>query len=153
MHPPAPSEQVSTSPLETAFRKHGPPRQEANRKEFSTALLSLRHLERQIPIFPLHYQLLAATVVQDKAWEKVPGRGFLAGEVRATLEDAEEGGQGMQNYHRRSREASEGNLKRVGWDGWEDFCSCFWTNQEHRGVSGHRCLQLRCRHGNGCFCR
>lgn len=78
---------------------------------------------------------------------------FLAGEVRATLEDAEEGGQGMQNYHRRSREASEGNPKRVGWDGGEDFCSCFWTNQEHRGVSGHRCLQLRCRHGNGWFCR
>lgn len=92
------------------------------------ALLSLRHFERLFLIFPLQYQVLAAGVVQDKACEKMPGHGFSAGEVKGTMEDAEGGGQGMQNYCRRSWEASEGNPKRVRWDVREDFCSCFWTN-------------------------
>lgn len=151
VHPPAPSEQVSTSPLETASHRCVPPCQGANRKDFSKALLSLRHSGRLFPIFPLQYELLAARVVQDKACEKMAGCSFLAGEGRGTMEDGEGGGQGMQNYRRRSWEASKGNLKR--WDVRENFCSCVWTNQEHRGVSGHQHLQLRCRHGNGWFCR
>lgn len=115
---------------------------------FSTALLSLRHLERLFPVFPLQYQVLAARVVQDKVCEKMPGGVFSAGEVRGPVEGAEGGGQGVQNYHR-TWEARQGNLNRVRWDVREDFCSCFWTNQEHRSVSGHCCLQL----GNGSFCR
>lgn len=110
---------------------------------FSTALLSLRHLERLFPVSPLQYQVLAARVVQDKVCEKMPG-----GEVGGTVEDAEGRGQGEQNY-RRMWEAREAKLNRVRWDVREDFCSCFWTNQEHRSVSGHWCLQR----GNDLFCR
>lgn len=151
VHPPAPSEQVSTSPLETASRKLVPPCPDVNRKDFSTALPSLGHLEELFPNFPIQHHVLAVGVIQDKAREKMPGCGFLAGEGSGTTEDAD--GRGRQSYRRRSREASEGNLKRAGWDVRENFCSCVWTNQEHSGLSGHRRLQLRCRHGNGWFCR
>lgn len=151
VHPPAPPEQVSTSPLETASHKLVPPCSHMNRKDFSMALLSLRHLEKLFPNFPIQHHVLAVGLIPDKSCEKMPGCGFLAGEGSGTMEDFE--GRGMQNYRRRSREASERNLRRVGQDVRENFCSCVWTNQEHRGVSGHRHLQLRCRHGNGWVCR